>query len=314
MSHDLLLHTKSGKPPLTPADFDAYFRERKNYKLDKGEAAYFNQDTGVYFSFNYSQPKSDKADPEETKSAPRDYVAFHMNYFRPELFALEADIELRGFVEHFDTVVDDPQAQGMTEGVYSTGGFLRSWNSGNRFAHHAILSMEKGPGALHTYPAARSKNYWRWNYQRNELCERIFDDGDGYDVFVPTVMFLDLAGKVQSFAIWPDALPTAVPAVDVVLIIRKEFAVNVAGQMGELALAEWAQFLRVTKDFELVSDAEQTPVDYVLLNYDSAEAAPAELVEFIRAQPVHGDKLRNVAVDKILDAELIRELRPDGAS
>src|SRR5713226_9282834 len=115
MSHDLLLHTKSGKPPLTPADFDAYFRDRKNYKLDKGEAAYFNQDTGVYFSFNYTQPKGDKTDPEETKSAPQGYVAFTMNYFRPELFALEADIELRGFVEHFDAAVDDPQAQGMTE-------------------------------------------------------------------------------------------------------------------------------------------------------------------------------------------------------
>jgi hypothetical protein len=305
MSHDLLFHAKPGKPPLATADFDAYFRERKNYKLDNGEAAYFNEDTGVYFTFNCSQPKDDEA-------ASGDYVAFNMNYFRPELFALEADVELCRFVEHFDAAVDDPQVKGMAGGVYSTEGFLRSWNNGNRFAHHAILSTEQTPKALHTYPAARSQNYWRWNYQRNELCERIFDDGDGDDVFVPTVMFLDLGGKVQSFAMWPDALPTAVPAVDVVLLIRKEFAVNAAGALGELAVVEWDQFRRATKAFELISAAEQTPVDYVLLNYDSAEAAPRDLVEFIRAQPVHGDKLQNVAVDKLLDAELVQELRPDG--
>jgi hypothetical protein len=91
-----------------------------------------NAETGIHFRFDYCQERSDEW-------ATGEYVAFRMNYFRPHISGLEAEIELSAFVNAFACAIHDPQLDGMGDGPYSASGFLRGWNTGNAFAYEAGL-------------------------------------------------------------------------------------------------------------------------------------------------------------------------------
>ncbi len=116
MSYDLFLKSES----LTADEFESYFNSRPHYTLNGDQAFYENEDTGVYFSFDYA--------PDELGT-----VAFNLNYYRPHFFGLEAAPEVEAFVWAFNLTIDDPQIEGMSDGPFSVDGLLRGWNAGNRF-------------------------------------------------------------------------------------------------------------------------------------------------------------------------------------
>ena len=130
MSYDLFL--KSNAAALDADGFEAYFDTRPNYTVNNGQAFYENEDTGVYFSFDYA------SDEAET-------VAFNLNYFRPHFFGLEAAPEVAAFISAFNLNIHDPQTDGMGDGPFSVEGFLRGWNAGNRFGYRAVLSQDERP-------------------------------------------------------------------------------------------------------------------------------------------------------------------------
>ena len=78
MSYDLYFEAGAGKK-LDAKSFGAYFRARRHYQVENGQAVYQNEDTGVYFIFD---------EPQEG------VVAFNLNFLRPHVFALEAAGEL----------------------------------------------------------------------------------------------------------------------------------------------------------------------------------------------------------------------------
>ena len=123
MSYDLFFV----EPKVTLEQFSEYFSDRKRYRVENAQAWYENEDTGVYFSFDYSNER------EEDPDAPDGNVAFNMNFFRPHYFALEAEPEVQSIVNHFGFRVFDPQTHGMDDGPYSSDGFFAGWNHGNRF-------------------------------------------------------------------------------------------------------------------------------------------------------------------------------------
>jgi hypothetical protein len=51
MSYDLMFEAGRGKK-LDKKTFAAHFRNRRNYKVENGQAVYQNEDTGVYFIFD----------------------------------------------------------------------------------------------------------------------------------------------------------------------------------------------------------------------------------------------------------------------
>src|SRR5262249_47502018 len=179
MSYDLILHTRPGKPPLTREAFAAHF-EGDRWKVEGDTANYFNEVTGVYFQFGYSdgKPEADEDTPANNGEAPPDgeedagpsqpYIWFNINYFRPHYFGLEAQGPLARLVKSFNLVVSDPQAEGMGDGEFTPEGFLRGWNAGNRFAFQALLQM-KDETPLHsmfTVPTELNRQIWEWNYYR----------------------------------------------------------------------------------------------------------------------------------------------------
>ena len=123
MSYDLFMKPESGE--FTADAFKTYFSGRNNYKLQGVQAWYENEDTGVYFLFEF-QGAADAEEGEE--SYP---VAFNMNYFRPSYFVHEAEPEVTAFINHFSMVVSDPQFEGMGKGSYQAEKFREGWNRGN---------------------------------------------------------------------------------------------------------------------------------------------------------------------------------------
>jgi hypothetical protein len=207
MSYDL--YFRSDTAPSTDA-VRAWFAARPNYHVSESQAAYYNEATGVYWTFDFGGEPS----PDDIG------VAFNLNYFRPSYFGIEAEPELTAFVRAFGLGVSDPQAEGMEEGSYSPEGFLRGWNYGNAFGYRAI-------GASHpvhapaTLPEAINTGVWRWNGMREAymdlLCSVEMVCG-----FVPTVYRLQREGesRVLTAAIWGGAMEIALPEVDLILAMQ----------------------------------------------------------------------------------------------
>ena len=262
----------------------------------------------MYFTIHYSDGKGSEAHPG------RECLHFNLNYFRSHVFGLEAESPLTRLVRDLDLVVSDPQTEGMGDGEYTPDGFLRGWNAGNRFAHQAMLSL-KGQGEQlltqrHVLPAAVRRAAWEWTY----CIDRLYDDlhDDDIDVFIPQVMYVQCDGTLRTVCVWPQLIPTALPAVDRVLVMRNELPPQFAGGVNTAnALVPWADVRETAMDFELVP-ADGTGLDYVLMDYGTAEEAPDELVELVRGLPSFGGKLQGVPADQILDEELVRECATGG--
>src|SRR5262245_29767647 len=135
MSYDLYFKSRSGEPSVSAEDFASFFRARPNYEVSEQQAIYQNEATGVYFIFDIGDEESEE---EEPGLLP---LSFNLNYLRPHIFGLEAELELSTLVKQFDLLVSDAQIDGMNEGEYSADGFLRGWNTGNEFGYQSILSQ-----------------------------------------------------------------------------------------------------------------------------------------------------------------------------
>ncbi|HBF33264.1 TPA: hypothetical protein DDW35_01745 [Candidatus Sumerlaeota bacterium] len=210
MSYDLYFRSAPGKPEFSHTDFLGYFKNKAHYKLSKTQAWYNNENTGVYFSFDY-EGKTSPDDEVDDELGP---VIFNMNYARPHVFANEAAIEIKEFIETFGLGILDTQIDGMNE-TYSTPGFMQGWNQGNMMGI-AAFAGKGSQGAPLTLPHADLERYWRWNRLRDSLQKKV---GDG--VFVPRVSFCQDQGQVKSFVVWTDGIPILIPKVDAVVLVRK---------------------------------------------------------------------------------------------
>jgi hypothetical protein len=313
MSYDLYLHRRESAGPLKKKEFQSYFKDRPRFTVKGTHAGYENEKTGVYFTFEYSDGKD--ADASELK-ASREHIHFNLNYYRSHVFGLEAERILTPLVEALDLVVSDPQTEGIGESKYTPEGFLRGWNAGNRFGHQACLALEqrgeKLIGQQHVLPAKKLRACWEWTYGIDALYDRVH--ADEIDVFIPQVMFALCDGALQTLCVWPQLIPTALPAVDRVLVLRDELPPRLAkGVDTANAVVPWQEVRKAASGFELVSGKGTPGLKYVLMDYGSTETAPAELVGFVRALPAFGGKLQRVTTDQILDEELVRECAPGAA-
>jgi len=291
MSYDLFFTGSE----ITEEEFVGYFSGRKWYELNNQEAWYKNEDTGVYFNFEYSNEP-----PEEDDDAPQG-VSFNLNFFRPHFFALEAEPEVRAFVEHFGCTVLDPQNDGDIEVHYSTAAFLEGWNRGNEFAYSALLSSQDDPRIIHTRPKTELRSIWEWNIKREHVQETL-----GENIFVPRIMFLEVDGKAHSAVAWPDAIPALIPTVDALLVGRDE-----------LAPRGW---FRRRKDLFIVPFEDARPVleafesnDYALTTFPiPGPTVPAEVVDYVKNLKPNRAPIEGIPMDHILDREIVEQYQKNG--
>ncbi|WP_442510515.1 hypothetical protein SH528x_002140 [Novipirellula sp. SH528] len=274
MSYDLFL--KSDSTTLTTDEFESYFNARPYYTLSNAQAFYENQDTGVYFFFDYA--------PDELGT-----VAFNLNYYRPHFFGLEAAPEVAEFISAFNLTVEDPQTDGMGDGPFSIDGFLRGWNAGNRFGYRAILSQDERP-ETQVYPTAELERTWRWNLNRAALQNRM-----GELLFVPKFMFYKGQTQARSAVVWPDACPIFMPKADIVIVLRDDLF-NTTDR--EVTVVEWPEIKSVVQAFPVDEEHGHFRLDY--------EVTPDSVAQFIRALPiVPQEPDSGLAYDSVLNAELV---------
>ena len=296
MSYDLFFRQPQATP-FSRERFNEYFENRANYKVTKDQAWYGNEDSGVYFLFEY-QSNSPDSPQEDGVQAP---VMFNLNYYRPHIFGLEAEPEVAAFVGHFSLLVEDTQLDGMGSGEYSREGFLRGWNHGNDFGYHAILTGENAPSEVHTLPTRAIEGYWHWNIARNAFQREL---GDG--VFVPRIMFKTTSGssQVMSFATWTDAIPIMLPKVDMIAAPRMELApTHWFRKKQDMVLFRWGDIEPVLKEFPL----EERSLAYYRLDY---RTAPSSVIRLFKTARPTSEKRTGLAVDSILNAELVEKHLP----
>lgn len=313
MSYDLYFLRRQEFAPVSASDIVGYFRGRPHYSVEETQCWYQNEDTGVCFSFDYHSGEDEPADSEaeddvdagETIEEIADglepvELSFNINYFRPHYFGLEAEHELSALIERFSLLVDDPQNEGMGRGEYSREGFLRGWNAGNLFGHRACLkSMQDAQRPidsprLDALPAAKLEAMWSWNYQRAQLQRELGDD-----VFVPPIRLVRSDGLPKTFVVWGDAIPEALPQVDLYVLVRDELAPRRLFRKSQDACLVEADAVR-----PLMSRARRVEAapPYHLFRYGQP---PRVIIEFFQSRKPLAGKLDGLANDKVLTQETL---------
>ncbi|RTL34230.1 MAG: hypothetical protein EKK53_26880 [Burkholderiales bacterium] len=288
MSYDLYFKPRTGS--LTAERLDAYFRGRPNYQCEGSQAWYRNEDTGVYFVFEFqADPPPDEDHPEASRHCP---VALNINCLRPSYFILEAEMEVTAFVAHFDLLVSDPQLGGMGDGEYRADKLVSGWHRGNEFGYGAILGEEKNRAGVSHLPTDQLHQAWRWNLSRAERQARV-----GASKFVPRIMFVNLGGTTRTAAVWPDGIPVVVPAVDYLCVPRKELApTRFFRKKEDTTFVAWEQALPV-----LLRHGTRTDDGAISLNYLEP---PSEVVRFVQSFPAESRSVAGVSADQVLDREM----------
>jgi hypothetical protein len=284
LSYDLFLTPRT-------ADLDAmrnHFAARPSYEVSGDRAVYRNEDTGAYFSFDFA------TNGDEGASA----VAFELNYFRPHVFALEAEPEVRAFVEAFGCAVSDPQMEGMAEGPYSSEGFLRGWNAGNRFAFKAFGREETPPPPWSVDPALL-EHIWRWNMS---VAKRRKQAGE--KLLVARIMWFHASGEPAPtpVCIWTHGVPTVIPAglVSHILLVRQPRAGLMSGLRRMLGGGRADIELKFTPLAALQSGAG---LERGVLDGDGVFFTPADTGAF--AGDWFTENVRMVAVDQMCGSDLV---------
>jgi len=287
MSYDLFLKPES--QALSQEQFTGWFESRPNYTIQQQQAWYENDDTGVYFSFDY--------DSEQGGS-----VAFNMNYLRPHIFGLEAAPELAAFIAAFDLSIDDPQVGGMGEGPFSEEGFVKSWNGGNRFGYQSILTTDE-TNEIPVRSTADIERTWRWNRHRNTLQAAVGDV-----MWIPRIMHMQGTSSVITVAVWPDACPTMLPRVDRIILLREMLAVHPrkpGDEESEATIVDWSRLADLVESYPY--DPEH---GCYCLEYD---VSPEALVCLIQSLPIDTpDRDKFLSPDSVLNAELVAEFQRPG--
>ncbi len=287
MSYDLFFKRSTA---VSADEFTAVFERREHFKVEGTQAAYQNEDTGVYFAFDLAS--SSEADDEADR--PDHFASFNLNYYRPHYFGLEAAPVLKAVVEAFGCEIEDPQMEGLGDGPFNEEGFLRGWNKGNAFAHRAVLQADKGPKEVYCRPSHELEAIWRWNLGRSDLQRRM-----GKGTFVPRIFWVVVEGVLSSAVVWPDGIPELLPAVDVYFIAREQLAPRI--------------FFMRREDACLVRRADLQPfigafdsASYALpVHHFNFQHPPDEFCDFVRRLRPEIKKRPKPAMDEVLTRELV---------
>jgi hypothetical protein len=296
VAYDLQFRALVSSPRLSWQDFVSYFSGRPNYKVSTSEAWYANDDSGVAFGFELVQPPEDTGanDDHALRLLP---VSFHVNYFRPHPFALEAVDEVSSFVLAFDLMVSDPQVAGGGTGEFSRAGFLHGWNARNERYCRALLA-EHPTARVFCLPSRQVEAYWRWNLRRKTRQSELGDKA-----FVPRVFFFDVDGDVRTGVAWGDGIAMLFPVVDLVIVPRRRLAPRrLLRRKDDMIVLTWSDVESIVRRFP---QRAEDPVCYELFY----EALPPDIERLILAKEPPVALPRSIPFDSVLDQEVVASAR-----
>jgi hypothetical protein len=288
MSYDLYLKPRNGR--LDAGEFQAYFRDRRNYDCDGNTAVYHCNDTGVYFSFEFD---------ENTPNVSGYPITFNINYVRPSFFALEAEPQLSALISTFDLMVHDPQMNGMGTDDYSPEKFIEGWRRGNQFGYESVFDEPSSRRDVHHLPVEKLTKVWKWNSTRSQLQTTV-----GQGKYVPLVFFLNVDNKTVTASVWPDGIPIITPKVDYFFVARQDLAPrSLFSKKHDTILVDWHTASPILAKF-----GSQSPDGTMTLDYDSP---PKEVASFIRSQRAKAYTGKGISPDRVLETELFSTFNED---
>jgi len=261
-----------------------HFAARNHYAIDNYQVTYEHPETGTTFFLDF-EPSKIPLVGKRMGSAE-----FTLNYGRPSYFGIEAEIELSAFIAVFKPRIHDPQMYGMSDGPYSTEGFLRGWNFGNQFAVSRVLASQGDPD-LPTLPMAALRKVWAWNYAAPAETHRLRDRR-----FVPSISFILREDQFRTCVIWPTGMPISLPHVDYVFI---GFMVDREKRVG---LVPWAEVVEILNRARF--DTTKDPIEVEYFN------TPEIINRWIASIPeVDMSKLSGGPLHGMIDEEILAAAR-----
>jgi hypothetical protein len=132
---------------------------------------------------------------------------------------------------------------------------VSAWNKGNRSALALFATHPDAKGqAPRTLGYEAIEATWRWNHGRNALQEEL-----GEEIFVPRIFYFLEGEAVRRLIVWTDAIATAFPEVDLVLLLRDDFGKQwLKKAEPSAALARWDE----VEPFLAGSERNETPLPW----------------------------------------------------
>jgi len=291
MSYDLDLIPRAGEKAPALEELRAFFDGRKRWRLGPERAVYDDGDTGVGFFVELRAPA-------EGEAAPSPALSVNVSLFRPHFFGLEAAMEVQAIVDAFGFDVDDPQIDGMGRGPFSIEGFARGYHGANAAAYSVHLrdDVARGDPYRTALPTAELERTWRWNVVRDEHQQKL---GEG--VSVPGIFFVRVGGHLSACALWSDALPIALPKVDLLALVLHDLAPRrFLWKKRGVALVPYDRLGSLLR----FGSRRAEPREHILFE---RAPAPAELRAFFSAAELTPGKLDVVAMPDLLNKEIVDE-------
>jgi len=217
--------------------FDLYFYTQKNLSLSSDRIAdflhanacvregefpqwiYSNEATGVYFSFEIQPVSEDPEDIEIFESFEgfeNTRFTFNINFIRPNFFALEAFPFVERFMSELDLYALNPQSQddGDNPRKETADAYYSDWSRANL----SVSAEHFDEFSLIHFPIERSNDYWRYNFHKDEMQERLGDD-----YFVPSLILVKRSetGQPITLSTWTQHIPNVFPRADYLVVMRK---------------------------------------------------------------------------------------------
>jgi len=293
MNYILHFQPRTAGQPITHDQIKHYFKERHHYTVNDYQSLYNNEDTGVFFTFEYGGQRQLPEGPA-SDILP---VYFNLACGKPHIFALEAETELSGFINNFLVRVSDPAMKGGSYADYDEMDFFRGWTLINE-AHYREPGNVSTLSKLPVLPLALMEKIWRWNYHVADMQAELGQSG-----FVPRVMFIENQSTFSTAVVWTDAQPAVLPRVDMIILYRRQKGQGLGlNKKEDIALIDFSELEPWLKDYL----RETEHLEFFNLIYQKAPEPLKKLVRSQKALPA--DRIRFIPFSQVHDREMIAKI------
>lgn len=257
---------------LDEAAFDALVAGRPHYQPGEDQAAYQNEDTGVYFLLGREA----------------DGVHFSINICRPDVFAEEAAEELAA----------------LFGDAFNADTFLADWRAANARAIAAMLAEGREPLTL---PLRTNREVWRWN--RSLAVRQAEIEGEG--IAPPLIYLLGADGTPCPSYIWLMSKATAKPPPAEAVVLADDPAPRLRDKLlGATPQLQTIGMIQIRWLRDLGFPVWRSSLDMLVFHVPQAERnSPSILATMASAHAYAKPVGTRVRTDQVLDREAVDAAR-----
>lgn len=277
MSYDLFFY-KQKESEISTEKISKYLSDNL-VPANEGNSQWFyeNEDTEVYFSFDYNEPDADYEPDEEVEPIENfddTNFSFNLNFMRPSFFGLEAFKFVEQFCKDLNLFVLNPQDDSEQPYKPTQKEQFDNWNKTNLWASKDhFKEME-----CCYFSESETNKVWEYNSNRQSIQEKL-----GEQYFVPKIFFFKTKqdNKPFTLTIWTEHIPIVLPTTDYILLTRN-----------------YKKFFRTIKDTALVS--RQTFLENFGSEFESFDFPNCKIIHQQNAEKLK-DKFNSIKAYKVLE-------------